>query len=104
MASLRLVAGRYPDDPGFAALIGELSVKSDEFAELWSKHPVYKCVSGTEYLRHPEVGDFELQYELLHLPDDNGHRLMTYTAVPDSPAEAALLLLGRHPERDSAVS
>jgi hypothetical protein len=30
---------------------------------------------------------------VLHLPGDAGHRMLTYTAVPGSPAQGALLLL-----------
>ena len=40
VASLRLIAGRHPDDRELAELIGELTLKSAEFASLWSKHPV----------------------------------------------------------------
>lgn len=93
VASLRLVAGRHADDRDLAALIGELSMKSTAFAALWSKHPVQNCVSGRKHLRHPEVGELELDFEALHLPDGAGHRLMTYTAVPGSPTGAALRLL-----------
>ena len=36
VASLRLVAGRFPDDRELAELVGELCVKSPEFAALWA--------------------------------------------------------------------
>jgi transcriptional regulator with XRE-family HTH domain len=109
VASLRLVAGRYPDDRELAVLIGELSMKSPEFAALWSKHPVQNCMSGTKYLHHPEVGDFELEFEALHLPDGTGHRIMAYTATPGTPSEAALKLLqasagSRNPATHPVVS
>jgi transcriptional regulator with XRE-family HTH domain len=93
VAALRLIAGRYPDDRELAALIGELSMKSPEFAALWSKHPVQNCMTGTKYLHHPEVGDFELEFEALHLADNTGHRIMAYPATPGTPSEAALRLL-----------
>ena len=92
-ASLRLIAGRYPDDRELAALVGELSMKSPEFAALWSKHPVAHCTSGTKQLRHPEVGELDLDFEALYLGDEAGHRILTYTAVPGTPSEAALRLL-----------
>ncbi|MFE9692075.1 helix-turn-helix transcriptional regulator [Micromonospora sp. NPDC005806] len=93
VAALRLVAGRHADDRELAELIGELSMKSPAFAALWSRHPVQTCVSGTKRLRHPVVGEFDLDFEMLHLPGDAGHRLMTYPAAVGSPAEAALRLL-----------
>lgn len=93
VASLRLVAGRFRDDRALADLVGELSVHSDEFAALWSKHPVTKCQSGVKHLHHPSVGALELAFEMLHLAEDSGHRLLTYTAVPGTGSAAALRLL-----------
>jgi len=96
VASLRLVAGRNRDDRELADLLGELTLKSDDFAHLWTQHPVLNCMSGLKHFHHPEVGDFELEFEVLHLPDDSGHRIMTYTAIPGTASEAALQLLSTH--------
>ena len=93
VASLRVAAGHFSDDAALTALIGELIVKSPEFAACWAKHPVQVCGSGTKHLHHPVVGDLELDYQALHLPEDDGHRLLTYTAAPGSGHEAALRLL-----------
>lgn len=96
VASLRLIAGRNRADRELADLVGELMVKSDEFADLWSRHPVHICLSGYKWFHHPEIGDLELEFEILHLPDDTGHRILTYSAVPGSPSDAALRLLAGH--------
>ena len=93
VASMRFVAAQFSDDRELMELIGELTLKNREFASLWSKHPVHRCVSGIKKFRHSEVGDFDLNFEVLHLPDANGQRIMTYTAEPGSAAEAALTLL-----------
>ncbi|BBH67895.1 transcriptional regulator [Actinoplanes sp. OR16] len=98
VASLRMAAGRHPDDAALTALVGELIVKSREFAACWAEHPVQVCGAGTKHLHHPVVGDLDLDYEALHLPEDDGHRLLTYTAAPGSGHEAALRLL-RAPAR-----
>jgi transcriptional regulator with XRE-family HTH domain len=95
VASLRLVAGRFQEDRDLAELIGELSIASDEFARLWAGHPVANCISGTKRISHPEVGELELGFEVLQLPDGAGHRLLTYTAEPDTPARHTLDLLAR---------
>ncbi len=95
VASLRLVAGRHREDRALADLVGELSLKSDAFAVLWSRRPVHNCLSGHKRFHHPEVGDLELEFEILHLPDDTGHRILAYTAIPGTPSEAALRLLAR---------
>lgn len=93
VASLRLVTGRYAEDAALADLIGELSIASDDFAQLWAQQPVTNCMSGTKQLNHPEIGALELGFEVLHLPDNPGHRLMTYTAANGSAAQHSLALL-----------
>ena len=93
VASLRFTAAHYPDDRSLAELVGELSMKSAEFAALWAKHTVKLCSSGTKHLHHPEVGDLDTHYEALHLPSSDGQRLITHTAAPDSPSAHALRLL-----------
>ncbi|WP_345653370.1 helix-turn-helix transcriptional regulator [Streptomyces siamensis] len=93
VASLRLVAGRFREDRALAGLVGELTLGSDEFAALWSEHPVLDCLCGTKHFRHPEVGDLELGFEMLHLAQDTGQRILTFTAAPGTGSEAALRLL-----------
>ncbi len=46
VASLRFVAGQYPDDRALAELVGELSMNSREFARLWAKHDVRLSRAG----------------------------------------------------------
>ena len=93
VASLRLIAGRHRDDPELADLVGELALRSDEFAGLWSRHPVRNCLSGVKQFHHPEIGDFELEFSALQLPDDTGQRILTYVAAPGTPSDSALRLL-----------
>ena len=94
VASLRFVAAHYPDDRVLAELVGELSMKSVEFAALWAKHNVKLCSSGTKHFHHPEVGDIDAHYEALHLPDAEGQRLLTYTAARGTGSADAFRLLG----------
>lgn len=95
VASLRFVAAQYPDDRALAELVGELSVKSTEFAGRWARHTVQLCSSGTKHLHHPEIGDLDLDYEALHLPDTDGQRLIIHTAARGSSSAQALSLLAR---------
>jgi transcriptional regulator with XRE-family HTH domain len=90
VASLRLLSGRFADDAGLAALVGELTLKSPEFAVMWSEHPVENCMTGVKTMNHPELGELELAFEVLTIPDDSGHRILTYTAEPGSSTAAAL--------------
>ncbi|MEU0808214.1 helix-turn-helix transcriptional regulator [Streptomyces sp. NPDC005970] len=90
---LRLDAGRHPDDPLMASLIGELAMKNETFRRLWADHPVKEKTHGLKRLRHPVVGDLELSYETLALPGDPDQLLVTYAAVPGSAAAEKLAVL-----------
>lgn len=90
---LRLYAGCHPDDPELSALVGELSVKSDEFRRLWATHNVKEKGHGVKLVRHPLAGDLTLSYETLNLPDDEEQHLVTYHAEPGSESAQALRLL-----------
>lgn len=95
VALLRFVAGQYSDDRALAELVGKLSMNSREFARLWAKHDVRLCSSGTKRLQHPQVGDLDLHYEVLPLPDSNAQRLLAHTAAAGSAAADALTLLAQ---------
>jgi transcriptional regulator with XRE-family HTH domain len=90
---LRMDAGCCPDDPRLSALVGELSVKSEEFRRLWATHDVREKSYGVKHLRHPLVGELKLNFEAFRLADDEGQALMTYHAEPGSPSAEALRLL-----------
>src|SRR4051794_6940926 len=52
VSMLRMDAGSHPDDPQLAALVGELSVKNEEFRQLWATHDVKEKCHGIQRLRH----------------------------------------------------
>jgi transcriptional regulator with XRE-family HTH domain len=93
VAYLRFDAGRHPDDPELASLIGELSIKSDDFRRLWSSYDVHDKTFGSKRVRHPLVGDLAFDYETLVLPGDDNQTLCVYTVEPNSPTEQSLRLL-----------
>jgi transcriptional regulator with XRE-family HTH domain len=93
VAILRREAGRNPHDKGIAELVGELSMRSDDFRTRWAAHNVRRHYSGTKLFQHPVVGLLELDYQVLELDEDPGHTLTVYPAVPGSPSEEALKLL-----------
>jgi transcriptional regulator with XRE-family HTH domain len=90
---LRLYAGCSPDDPKLSALVGELSVKSDEFRTLWAAHTVTEKGHGVKRLHHPVVGDLTLAYETMKFPDDHDLSLVTFHAEPGSASAESLRLL-----------
>ncbi|MFK4144156.1 helix-turn-helix domain-containing protein [Streptomyces sp. NPDC004065] len=93
VSALRLEAGCYPDDPRLSALVGELSVKSEDFRRLWATHDVKERTHGLKRLRHPLVGELELLYESFRLAGDADQSLVVYHAEPGSPSAEALRLL-----------
>ncbi|MBL1105831.1 helix-turn-helix domain-containing protein [Streptomyces sp. 5-8] len=93
VCALRMDAGCYPDDPRLSALVGELSVKSEEFRRLWATHDVKEKSHGVKRLHHPLVGDLSLNFESFRLTDDSDLGLVTYHAEPGSPSAESLRLL-----------
>lgn len=94
VAYLRLVAGRRPRDRQLEALIGELSVASREFANVWAAAPVQEKTSGVRRFAHPVVGRLDLDYQVLAVPGGDGQLLITFTADQETPSAAALQFLG----------
>lgn len=91
---LRMSAGRHPTDPGLAALVGELTLASDDFARWWSSRDVSRKKHGVKQLDHPVVGALSVQFETFALPDDPDQMLVAYCAAESgSPADNALRLL-----------
>ena len=93
VAILRREAGRTPNDRELAALIGELSMRSDDFRELWAAHDVRRHYAGVKSFRHAVVGPLELHFQTLELAEDPGLALTIYPATPGSPTADALRLL-----------
>lgn len=90
---LRMDAGCHPDDPRLSSLVGELSVKSEEFRRLWAMHDVKEKSHGVKRLRHPLVGELALHFETFRMLDGSEQSLVTYHAEPGSPSAEALRLL-----------
>ncbi|MFI7604353.1 helix-turn-helix transcriptional regulator [Micromonospora sp. NPDC049366] len=93
VGTLRLYAGRFPDDPWLNELVGELTIKSPEFRTWWNGHRVHERTHGTKHMRHPAVGEITIRYEGLALPGDPDQTLFIYTTDPGSPSHDNLRLL-----------
>lgn len=93
MARLRVVAGVDPDAPDLAPLVGELLLKSPEFARLWERYDVKGRTYGAKSYHHPDIGTFTLRYQGMQLEGSPGHRLVTYYAEPGTPDHDAVVRL-----------
>ena len=91
VGTLRLAAGQHPDDAALAALIGELTVHSAEFADMWAAHRVKTGGDATYEMRHPLVGALTVTQQALRTED--GRTVVVATTEPGSPSRAAMSLL-----------
>ena len=92
-AMLRLEAGRNPHDKALIELVGELSTRSELFRQRWASHDVTFHRSGQKRLRHPVVGQLDLDFEGMELASSPGLYLNVYTAAAGTPTADALTLL-----------
>jgi transcriptional regulator with XRE-family HTH domain len=90
---LRMDAARHPDDPKTTALVGELSMKSQEFRRWWADQKVVEFGHGRKTLRHPLVGRVALETEAMTFPGDPDQMLVVFLADASSPSRHALDLL-----------
>jgi transcriptional regulator with XRE-family HTH domain len=94
VARLRALAGTDPDAPNLAALIGELLLKSPDFAKLWERYDVTRRTAATnKTFHHPQVGTITLGFQGMQLEGTPGQRLGIYLAEPGTPDYDAMILL-----------
>jgi transcriptional regulator with XRE-family HTH domain len=101
--SLRLEAGRDPDDGEAAALIAELTARSPEFREWWAEHRVFQRSFGSKCLRHPIAGALTVDFETLTMPGDGEQTLYLYSAEPGSSSARALAALAARAAPQAAM-
>ncbi|MFB9966597.1 helix-turn-helix transcriptional regulator [Sinosporangium siamense] len=94
-ALLRLDAGGRTDDPALSALVGDLSIQSEEFRRYWSDNKVHRRTTGSKDYHHPLVGDLTITYQAFTPADDSDQTLFIYDAEPGSPSETSLHLLAQ---------
>lgn len=95
VAMLRTHVAAEPGHPRAVELVGELAVRSDEFAGLWARHDVAETTRGRMRVRHPLVGELNLDWDAYPMPDATGPVLIAFTAEEGGPdAERLQLLAG----------
>jgi transcriptional regulator with XRE-family HTH domain len=95
VAMLRTQVAAEPGHPRAVELVGELAVRSDEFAGLWARHDVAETTRGRMRVRHPLIGELNLDWDAYPMPDATGPVLIAFTAEEGGPdAERLQLLAG----------
>lgn len=90
---LRAQVAAEPGHPRAVELVGELAVRSTEFATLWARHDVVDTTRGRMRVNHPLVGELNLDWDAYPMPGAPGPVLIVYTAEPGSPDDERLQLL-----------
>jgi transcriptional regulator with XRE-family HTH domain len=105
VGAFRTSLGTEVDDPRLTQLVGELSLGSELFRQLWARHDVKPLAGKLLRMRHPEVGALELRLEKFPIGDSGGQLLVIYHAEPGSESAGSLALLGSlasEPQRTSS--
>ncbi|MGW5719872.1 helix-turn-helix domain-containing protein [Amycolatopsis sp. NPDC003865] len=93
VAGFRQSVGTETGDPRFIALVGELSLASPRFRELWARHDVANRRGATVRFDHPRVGRLVLNREKLLVSEAPGLVLAVYHPDPGTDAADKLALL-----------
>jgi transcriptional regulator with XRE-family HTH domain len=97
VAALHAALGSAPRDPRLKALVGELSVSSDPFRELWAHYDVGpRSGAGTTHMHHPIIGPIRLDFQKLGVTDHPDLGVVLFWAQPGTADEDALLRLAMH--------
>ncbi|GAA1006256.1 helix-turn-helix transcriptional regulator [Nocardiopsis tropica] len=90
VGNLRALSGANPSHPRLAALVGELSVHSDQFARLWGEGEVQAKTNGGKVIAHPDLGVLELEWTTLEVAAAPGQLVVAYQAKEGTPSVSAL--------------
>lgn len=93
VAHLRAQIGTGTDDERLHALIGELSLESDRFRQLWARHDVRSARDVTFRIQHPQVGPMELLVEKFQVVGAGGLEVLLLHAEPGTRSADALTML-----------
>ena len=87
------VAQRSMGDRFAQGLVTDLLQRSAEFGDLWAQQQVVALTSAPKLIRHPLVGELDLQCDVVLSPA-TGHRLIIFRPRPGSNAHEQMALLG----------
>jgi len=107
-AMARFVVGAFRADAAragatseIADLVEELCRTSAEFKRIWEENEVIAHGEGTKRLRHPVLGDIELEYSGFAIDGRPDLNMVVYNPVdPDLAERIRLMVRDTRPERD----
>lgn len=93
VATLRMEAGRHPEDRELASLIAELTSRDANFRAWWADRRVRGPRQLTKTYVHPLAGPLTLDVQQFTVDTRPDQQLIAYTAPPGSPAHEGLRFL-----------
>ncbi|MFP5023099.1 helix-turn-helix domain-containing protein [Pseudonocardia phyllosphaerae] len=96
---LRREAAENPDDPELAALVGRLSIASEDFRRWWAEHRVAEQDFGSKVVLHPSAGRMRLNWDSFTYAGAVRQQLVLWSAedgTADARALATLAEASRH--------
>ncbi|TDW21901.1 helix-turn-helix domain-containing protein [Kribbella kalugense] len=93
LGTVRLESAKNPGDAVLTQLVGELSMKDDDFRVWWAQQQLSGRYEGIKRYQHPLVGELNLDVDTWNSPDGSGQRLMMLSAEPASSSGDALRIL-----------
>lgn len=93
IAGFRESVGTDIDDPRFIELVGELSLASTRFRQLWARHDIRPLHGARMAFDHPQAGRLVLNQEKLAITGTDGMKLVLCHADPGSDDAEKLALL-----------
>jgi hypothetical protein len=89
VAHLRAAWAAHPEDRALTDLIAEFIAHDEEFARLWAERDIKVNGRGDKAMRHPDVGEIAVQFEVLVPLQDPDQRLLIFRAA-DEESQSAL--------------
>ncbi|TDD52352.1 XRE family transcriptional regulator [Nonomuraea terrae] len=94
VAGFREAVGTDTHDPRVIELVGELSLASPLFRQLWARHDVRPRAGAAVPFNHPQVGEITLNREKLLIAGTEGIMLVVYHPDPGTDDADKLAILG----------
>lgn len=95
VAFTRAALARHPHDAELLAFVDEMRSLSPQFRDFWGQHLVRIATRGVRRIVHPDVGELDLDFQLLRATGHDRLRLITYSAEPGTATAHALHRLDR---------
>jgi hypothetical protein len=99
VAAFRADAARAGAGAQIGALVEELCAASPDFAALWQENEVNRHAEGVKRLKHPILGDFEMEYSSFAVDGRPDLSLVIYNPVDPAVAEKIRTLAASLPTK-----